>query len=233
MGTADRIALYGVVVAALAFLLPLAQSLYGKAFPERSLVLLTHVGKNPCEAGWILTPGNEHIKSVLWSSDEGQFARWEKEGRIVHAGAVMAGVTLRGALEEAVAVRDISISVTGRSAPVRGTVTRGGGCGGEDDPEYLVVDLDGLPLNQQVPVSYLQRSPQQSGARKAAAEMGRPLTLPRQVTRTSIYSFFLTGRTAKYDTTWVATITWWDGEKEHTQRIDDQGRPLRVSPSAP
>ncbi|MGW7431141.1 hypothetical protein ACWGIN_16480 [Streptomyces sp. NPDC054861] len=225
----DRLALYALVIGALTFLAPLAQSLYGKVFPEQTLVLLTDVERNPCEAGWILTPGNEFIKPKLWASSEGQFARWQKEGRIVHADAVVAGVTVRGAIAEAVAIRDISITVTGRGAPVRGVATQGGGCGAEDAPEYLVVDLDGLPLNQPVPVSYLQRSPQQKAAREAAALLGDPVTLPRQVTRDSIYAFFLTGRTARHDTSWVATITWWDGEKEHTQRIDDEGRPLRVS----
>ncbi|MGA5868102.1 hypothetical protein [Streptomyces cinereoruber] len=229
MNVADRIAFYGLLIGALTALVPLAQSLYDKAFPKNAVVLLVDVEKNPCMAGWILTPGNEHIKDVLWTSNEGQFARWEKENRIVHSGVVVAGVTARGAIGEAVAVRDISITVTGRGAPVRGTATKRGGCGALDAPEYLVVDLDGLPLNHPVPISYLQNSPKQNEARKAAAEMGKPITLPRQVTRNGIYSFFLTGRTTRYDTSWIATITWWDGEEEHTQRIDDEGRPIRVS----
>ncbi|MGP3949723.1 hypothetical protein [Streptomyces sp. 7N604] len=40
MGTANRIALYGVVCAVLAYVTPLGQVLYEKVFPDRAIALL-------------------------------------------------------------------------------------------------------------------------------------------------------------------------------------------------
>lgn len=92
-----------------------------------------------------------------------------------------------------------------------------------------MVNLDSLPLNHPVSVSYLQRSPQQADARKAAKDLGDPISLPRQVTTDGAYSFYLTGRTRAYDCRWIATITWWDGEQQRTERVDDKGEPFRVT----
>ncbi|MFF9842631.1 hypothetical protein [Streptomyces sp. NPDC013740] len=226
---ANKLALYGLVCAALAYLTPLGQSLYSTLFPERAIALIVDPGNSPCLSSFVLTPGNEQLKNVIWSSDRRQVGRWESDGRIVHSGDAQIAVTVRGNVDKAAVIRDISLTVVGRSRPVAGEFVRGGGCGAEDDPEYLVVDLDTLPLNRAVPVSYLQHSPQQKAAKAAAAELGKPISLPKQVTTDGIYSFFLTGRSQKYDTRWVATVTWWDGEEDHVERIDNSGKPFRVS----
>lgn len=231
MGIANRIALYGLLFAALAYVTPVGQDLYHKVFPDRALALLADQMDDRCLADWITVPGNEHLADAAWYSDERQVSRWEMEGRIIHANTLQANVSVRGNADKAVVIRDISISVLSRGDPARGTYLEGGGCGGGDgeEPEFLVVDLDTLPLRQGVPVSYLQNSESQKDARKAGATMGKRIALPRQVTTDGSYSFFLTGRTLRYDCTWIATVTWWDGEQEHTDRIDNDGRPFRVS----
>lgn len=232
MSTTDRIALYAFVVTALAFLFPLAQSAWAALFPERPLALSVRVERSPCTTPWLLTPGNEGLEEGFKTAQDGQYLRWEKEGRILRSGSVVAGVLARGTVDDAVVVRDISITVTGRDAPVPGKAMQSGGCGADDPPEFLVVDLDELPLNRPVSVSYLQNSPTQAAAREARKKLGDPISLPVQVGRDSVYSFFLTGRTLRYDTRWIATVTWWDGKADHTDRIDNGGQPLRATGTA-
>ncbi|TDC52585.1 hypothetical protein E1212_08305 [Jiangella ureilytica] len=54
---------------------------------------------------------------------------------------------------------------------------------------------------------------------------GEQITLPRTVDAQDFYSFTLTGRSMADDTEWRAEITWWDGERVHTDVMDDDGRP--------
>ncbi|MFG2195070.1 hypothetical protein [Streptomyces sp. NPDC048639] len=234
LGTSNRLALYGLVCAVLAYVTPIGQAVYDRVSPESAMAFLVEQADSPCFADYILTPGNERLRGVMWSADQRQFPRWQKEGKAVHANRLQVGVNARGNGEKAVAIRDISISVVSRGKPVRGAYFEGGKCGadGRDLPEYLVVDLDTLPLKQDVPVTYLQHSELQKDARKTAKALGDPITLPHDITQDGVYSFFLTGRTKRFDCEWVATITWWDGEKEHKDRIDNDGRPFRVSASA-
>ncbi|MFJ6573915.1 hypothetical protein ACIQNU_41630 [Streptomyces sp. NPDC091292] len=228
MGTANRIALYATVCAVLAYVTPLGQSLYEKVFPDHAVALVVEQQDSPCEASWVLLPGEENLRTAMWG-DVRRISRWERDGRIVHANQVLASVSVRGNADKAVVIRDLTLTVVRRDTPAQGSFFRGGGCGGGEEPEFLVADLDTLPLNQEVPVSYLRRSPTQKAAREAAEAMGKPVSLPRQVTTDGTYSFSLAGRTQRYDVEWFATVTWWDGEEVRQQRIDNDGRPFRVS----
>lgn len=233
MSGASRIALYGFLIAALAYATPLSQAIYAKLFPDKAIALVVDPLNSPCAADYLLPPGNEDVKDSLWNSDRRQLNRWVSDGKIIHSESMQVGVSIRGNVDKAVAIRDISITVVERARPAAGTHMPGGGCGGLDEPEYLVVDLDSLPVKTSVPVSYLQGSTQQSSARKAAEKLGKSVSLPKQVTADGIYFFFLTGRTQSHDTRWIATVTWWDGEKEHTDRINHHGKPFRVSAPQP
>lgn len=99
----------------------------------------------------------------------------------------------------------------------------------QSPPDFIVVDLDTLPLGAEVPVTYLRQSDQQQAARDEADRLGEQITLPRTVDALDYQSFTLIGRTAGYDTEWQATITWWDGERVHTDVLDDDGQPFRVT----
>ncbi|MFE1824775.1 hypothetical protein ACFW9S_38000 [Streptomyces anulatus] len=144
-----------------------------------------------------------------------------------------AAVTVHGDAGSSVEVRDTSVTVTRREKAAPGTVTGPLGCGtGPDEPSYLAVDLDTLPLNQPVPAAYLLRSPQQKAARQLEADHGQSVSLPHTVEEGDFYSLFLIGRTERYDTRWKATITWWDGKDMHRRTLSGRdGKDLRVVPT--
>ncbi|QIQ03503.1 hypothetical protein [Streptomyces liangshanensis] len=140
---------------------------------------------------------------------------------------------MHGKAGSSVEVRDISITVTRREKVAPGTVTAPSGCGGDpNEPAYLVVDLDTLPLNRPAPAAYLLRSPQQRSARQLESDFGKSLSLPHTVAAGDFYSLFLISRTQRHDSYWRATITWWDGEETHRRSISgSSGQDLRVVPT--
>lgn len=233
LATANKIALYALLATALAAVYTPAVDLYRAVFPSSLVALLVEEGDDPCMVDWIVTPGNEHIPEKLTGVDSRKLDRWQQEGRVVHAKVLRAWISVRGNANAAVSIRELSITVVRREDPVAGRLDPAGPCGGPgDDSEHLVVDLDTLPMGKAVPVRYLQQSPRQKEARGKAAELGNPMTLPHEVTTDDFYSFSLTGRTQQYDCAWYATLTWWDGQEVHHDRIDDDGRPFRVSAEA-
>lgn len=226
----NRLALYTLVCTAVLGIAPLAATVWRAVFDHSPVAILVETRTDPCSTRWLVPPGGEHLLSALPFADTRQYSRWERQGELVHAETVAASVSLRGTIDGAVEIRDISISVDRRDPPVQGTQPEGIGCGGPDEgPEYLVVDLDTLPLGREVSASYLQQSEQQSNARETGEVLGGPLRIPRQVTSDDIYSFEIIGRSQRYDCDWHATVTWWDGEEVRQDTIDNDGRPFRVS----
>lgn len=229
--TGDKLALYGVVLTALVIVTPLAATAWNAAFGGTRVAMLVEQYNDPCFSIWVVPPEGEPLFHRLEGADERQYTRWEREEQLVHTDNVEVKVSLRGA-DRAVEIRDITITVLRRDEPVAGPTAGPLACGsGEivDEPDYIVVDLDTLPLGRDVPVSYLQQSDQQAAAIDRANQLGEAIQLPRTVEPDDFYNFSLVGRTAAHDTDWQATITWWDGEELHHDRLDDDGSPFRVS----
>ncbi|TDD98076.1 hypothetical protein [Jiangella asiatica] len=230
LGTGNRLAFYGLVATVVLGATPLLAAAWNAAFGDR-VAILAEQHNGSCFSVWTVTPEGAGLLDRLVQADDRQFTRWERDGLLVHADRVWADVSLRGA-DEAIEIRDISITVMDRRDPVAGTTFGPLSCGGEDEtdePDYLVVDLDTLPLGREVPASYLQQSDQQAAAREEAERLGEGIQLPLVVRPDDFYSFTLVGRTMAHDTDWQATITWWDGQTVHTDVLDDDGAPLRVS----
>lgn len=218
--TTDKIALWALVVTAIGLASPAVVSAWQKVFPEDSATLLVEPNEQACLNRWYIPSSDASISSQVDRATTDQLVQWAREGRAVHAGMLEAAVTVHGDAGSSVEVRDISVTVTHRGKAAPGTVTGPLGCGtGPDEPSYLAVDLDTLPLNQPVPAAYLLRSPQQKAARQLEAEHGKSVSLPHTVDEGDFYSLFLIGRTERYDTRWKATITWWDGKDIHRRTL--------------
>ncbi|MGP3952284.1 hypothetical protein [Streptomyces sp. 7N604] len=233
LSTANKLGLWSAVVAALAFAVPTAVSARQALFPADPATLLVEPNDHTCLNRWYVPETAAALRPSVSGASPEQLATWRREGRIAHAGALEAAVSVHGNAGSSVEIRDISVTVTRREKPAPGTVTGPPGCGaGPEEPAYLVVDLDTLPLNRPVPAAYLLHSPQQKEARQLEKDMGQSLSLPHTVAAGDFYSLFLVGRTQRHDCRWRATITWWDGEKTHRRTVSDSGgRDLRVVPT--
>ncbi|MFC7968356.1 hypothetical protein [Streptomyces cinereoruber] len=233
LSTSNRLALWSSVVAALAFAVPTAVSAWQTVFPSDPATLLVEPNDQACLNRWYVPDTEAALRPRLLGATPEQLAPWRREGRIAHAGALEAALSVHGNAGSSVEIRDISVTVTRREKLAPGTVTPPSGCGaGPEKPAYLVVDLDTLPLNRPVPATYLLRSPQQKAARQLEKEMGESLILPHTVAAGDFYSLFLVGRAKRYDSHWRATITWWDGQKTHRHTVSDSGgKDLRVVPA--
>jgi hypothetical protein len=231
LSLSNRLALYALVLAAVGVVTPLAAAiLTGSRGPD--VGLLVEQDNNGCTSVWTVPAESaELVDDIIANVDVRQLSRWERDGRITHRETVKARVSIRGG-ETPIELRDLSITVLSRTDPVTGEQSKAQGCGqGDivDEPDFVVVDLDTLPVGTAVPVDYLQQSDQQRAARDEADRLGEQIALPRTVDAQDIYSFTLVGRSAAYDTEWQATIRWWDGEHLHTDLLNDDGAPFRVT----
>ncbi|WP_116948658.1 hypothetical protein [Jiangella endophytica] len=236
LSLANRLGLYALVLTAIGVLAPVAAAVW-TATTGPEVGLLVDQDNNGCTSVWTVPDRSaELVDDIIANKDNRQLARWERDGRITHRGSVKAQVGVHSA-EAPIEVRDLTITVLSRTDPVTGEQSRAQGCGGEpddgDEPDFVVVDLDTLPIGTDVPIGYLQGSDQQAQARAEADLLGEQITLPRTVGAQDFYSFTLVGRSAGHDTEWRATVTWWDGEQVHTDVLDNDGAPFRVTGPLP
>lgn len=232
LSLSNRLALYALVLAAVGVATPLvAAILTGSRGPDMGL--LVEQDNNGCTSVWTVPEeSTELVDDIIANIDVRQLSRWERDGRITHRETVKARVSIRGG-ETPIQLQDLTITVLSRTDPVTGQQSKAQGCGGDpddrDEPDFVVVDLDTLPVGTEVPIDHLQQSDQQQAARAAADDLGEQITLPLTVDAQDFYSFTLVGRSAAYDTEWQATIRWWDGERLHTDLLNDDGAPFRVT----
>lgn len=207
--------------------------------PDKSPVKLEAVAYNdPCLSTWIVTPGHhpEFDQGVASGADEGladRLTAWEREGSLTHHSEVKAVVNAFSNKDRSVQLRDISITVTARAAPLPGRLAPQIACG-DSFNEGLYVDLDTLPVGLPVSYQHLQSSPQQAAARAEAAKHNDgDISLPYTFSKESFLSLVITGRSLAHYTEWHATLTWWDGEEARTTEVSNGGRPFRVTASKP
>ncbi|MFJ7156153.1 hypothetical protein ACIQUQ_14550 [Streptomyces sp. NPDC101118] len=233
--TTNKLTAVGLALALVPVLTPPVTAAYDSLFGDE-LSVYARPENDACFSRWMIAPGHEDLsKAVLQASTSSRLLdRWERERSITHFAEVGTQISVRGNSDRPVQLRDITITVLRRDAPLPGSPTPSLNCGGQFDPDVLVVDLDTLPVGRPVPVRHLQTSPQQRAAREAAKSRnsGKEISLPVEITDRTYYNLFAAGRSQAHYTEWRATLTWWDGEEEHQTDIGDDGRPFRVSAAA-
>ncbi|MCJ0871375.1 hypothetical protein [Streptomyces sp. AP-93] len=227
---ANRIAAAGLALALVPLLTPVVKAGYEAVLGGDPLTVIASPDNDPCHVGWFVAPSHEELRASLSANmtadGRRSLDRWVREGWVTHQSAVGSRISVYGNKGGSVQLRDFTITVKRRGAPLPWAVTTGAACGGDSIP-LLYVDLDTLPVGVPVSYRYLQSSPQQAAAR--AKGMGEELTLPYELRKDSYFAMQLVGRTLAHYTEWQATLTWWDGERLHTTQLTDQGRPFRVS----
>ncbi|MGW1836472.1 hypothetical protein [Streptomyces sp. NPDC002067] len=235
LNTDRKIAVVGLALGIVPLATPLVSAGYDAAFGDPSLVLAAAQDDDTCSTAWRVAPGQEGLRSALPNADPHALTRWERDRKITHLGTVASAISIRGNTGPSVQLRDLSVTVLRRTAPLPGTTQPTVDCGGGPGPEIFTVDLDTLPVNRPVSSRYLQNSPHQKGA---ARELGsrydrEPMRLPVTVSTSEVYDLLVVGRSQARYVEWKATLTWWDGEETHTTTLDNDGTPFRVTAEAP
>lgn len=230
LNTSNKFAAIGLLLAVIPLVTPVVTAGYDALFGDEAIAIDSVQEDGSCTNAYLIAPQHQELRDSVHRSDDRAIGRWERERKITHLSEVHSVVTVRGNDNKAVQLRELSIEVLSRGRPLPGQPAPPARCGGPGPPQIFVVDLDTLPLNRPVPSRYLLTSPQQSAAREEAKRQGRPnLNLPTSVTTSDVFDLLIIGRTQRHYTEWRATLTWWDGEKEHSTTIDNDGRPLRVT----
>lgn len=235
LSAANKIGFAGVVVALLALLVPLLTTLWGGWEEEPSVVFRAEPQKGFCQADWSTLPGNAGLLPQLPDADTRTLTRWEREHRIVQRGTNRIILSLRGNAGMAAQLRDITVTVVRRDPIPAGSRSnpREPGCGnGSLPPEAAGVNLDELAVGRAVSLIDILGKPTQRTAAEEALNWGVPVVLPRTLTSDTVYTLWFLGRTDRWDTSWKASLTWWDGQKAQTVQLDDQGSPFRVMATA-
>ncbi|MGI5470315.1 hypothetical protein [Streptomyces sp. CA-132043] len=171
LGAANKIATVGLVIAAVPVLTPLATAGYDALFGEEAIAMDVSQADDACSAQYVVPPAHEKLRNAVPAAPTRTLTRWEREKRITHLSEVGAAISIRGNLDKAVQIRDLSLTVTHRSEPTAGRLAPHPGCGGDGIREVFVVDLDSLPVGRPVSSGYLLTSPTRTrpGRRRARA----------------------------------------------------------------
>ncbi|MFJ1867288.1 helix-turn-helix domain-containing protein [Streptomyces sp. NPDC088097] len=145
---------------------------------------------------------------------------WARAQRAVHAGTQIVEVTLHGKGEGAVVLEGLEVRVAARRTPPAWNVYRmSQGCGGALTPATFAVNLDApRPLARGV----------------AGNDAGEPLpapTFPMRVSAAEPVVLRVEAATTGCDCDWYLDLRWSGPGGSGTLRLDDGGRPWRVSAS--
>ncbi|SED83099.1 hypothetical protein [Streptomyces sp. Ag109_O5-10] len=231
----NKIAFAGVLISLVGLAVPLVIQLAQAMSRGDELSLQITPVNDVCNDSWMVSDGSRELEPRLQTAADDQLVRWIREGRIVRLDRAVARVTLFGAGDRPVRLQDVSFTVTRRAAPVHGVkmVPPGGcGAGGPEPPGAVAVNLDAIAVGRTVSLDTLKASPRQREARTAALHYGQPLDLPATLPTQDYYTFYVVGLTDRYDCSWRATLTWWDGDKQHRTTVGDHSGDFRVTAEA-
>jgi len=232
LSTENKIAFVGVLISLIGLAVPLAVQLVHAISRGDNLSLQITPVNDVCNYSWMVSDGSRELEPRLQTADEDQLVSWIREGQIVRLDRAVAKITLFGAGDRPVRLQDVSFTVTRRAAPVRGVkmVPPGGcGAGGDAPPGAVAVNLDAIAVGRTVSLDTLKASPRQREATNAALHYGQPLDLPATLPTQDYYTFYVVGLTDRYDCSWRAMLTWWDGEKQHRTTVGDHSGDFRVT----
>ncbi|MER5362638.1 hypothetical protein [Streptomyces sp. NPDC002785] len=230
LDVANQIALGALALSLITLAVNPLSSAYNNLFGNDTVAIEAKEMDHFCQAEWSVLAGNDQLLPRLANSADKDLARWEQQNRIAHRGLVVSLATVRGNAEKAAVLRDVTITVLRRETLPAGlrAAPKQRGCGGAPRPEAVGVNLDLLAVGRPVSVTTLAGKPGQRAAAKEAADYGDPVALPHTLTADDVYSLFLIGMTERFDCSWQATFSWWDGEESRETVVNNEGRPFRV-----
>ncbi|OCC09672.1 helix-turn-helix transcriptional regulator [Streptomyces sp. PTY087I2] len=171
--------------------------------------------EEPCGQHYLVNRGPDELDPPPAPRDR---RGWAESYGGVDAGNMLLQLTVQGTSREAVVLKGMNVRVVSRKAPLPWSAyLMGNGCGSGITPQTFAADLDaGHPTLRAVPGT-------QGDIEVPAVDF------PYKVSSEDVEVFNLDMEAAGYDVTWYLELEWSSGGKEGTLRIDDHGKPFRLS----
>ncbi|MFJ6615874.1 helix-turn-helix domain-containing protein [Streptomyces sp. NPDC091289] len=171
--------------------------------------------EEPCGQHYLVNQGPDKLDPPPAPQDR---RGWAASYGGVEAGNTLLQLTVQGTSREAVVLKGMNVRVLSRNAPLPWSAYKmGNGCGSGITPQTFAAHLDaGHPTLRPVPGT-------QGDVEVPAVDF------PYKVTSEDVEVFNLDMEAVNYDVTWFLELEWSSGGNEGTLRIDDHGKPFRLS----
>ncbi|MFH8881179.1 helix-turn-helix domain-containing protein [Streptomyces californicus] len=171
--------------------------------------------EEPCGQHYLVNQGPEGLDPPPPPQDR---RGWAAAYGGVEGGLSRLQLTVQGTSRDAVVLKGMHVRVLSRKAPLPWSAyLMGNGCGSGITPQTFASHLDaGQPTLR--PVAGTQ------GDIEVPA-----VDFPYKVTSEDVEVFNLEMKAVSYDVTWYLELEWSSGGKEGVVRIDDHGKPFRLS----
>ncbi|MBV7246346.1 helix-turn-helix transcriptional regulator [Streptomyces sp. MW-W600-10] len=171
--------------------------------------------EEPCGQHYLVNQGPDKLDPPPAPQDR---RGWAESYGGVEAGNALLQLTVQGTSREAVVLKGMNVRVLSRNAPLPWSAYKmGNGCGSGITPQTFAAHLDaGHPTLRPVPGT-------QGDVEVPAVDF------PYKVTSEDVEVFNLDMEAVNYDVTWFLELEWSSGGNEGTLRIDDHGKPFRLS----
>ncbi|MFF5773454.1 helix-turn-helix domain-containing protein [Streptomyces californicus] len=171
--------------------------------------------EEPCGQHYLVNQGPENLDPPPPPQDR---RGWAAAYGGVEGGLSRLQLTVQGMSRDAVVLKGMHVRVLSRKAPLPWSAyLMGNGCGSGITPQTFASHLDaGQPTLR--PVAGTQ------GDIEVPA-----VDFPYKVTSEDVEVFNLEMKAVSYDVTWYLELEWRSGGKEGVVRIDDHGKPFRLS----
>ncbi|MFD9306891.1 transcriptional regulator, partial [Streptomyces sp. NPDC060048] len=187
--------------------------------PPLRAAVRSHVWASGCDHAYLAEPGPSAVPPPPVEADA---PGWAAARGAVHAGTQIVEVTLHGTGPDPVVLQDLQVRVAARRAPLPWNVYRmSQGCGGALTPAGFAVDLDApRPLARAV------------AGNDAGEAIGAP-AFPLRVSAAEPAVLRVETTTTGCDCDWYLDLRWTSSTGSGTLRVDEDGRPWRVSAAGP
>ncbi|MFB7296177.1 transcriptional regulator [Streptomyces rubiginosohelvolus] len=171
--------------------------------------------EEPCGQHYLVNQGPDELDPPPAPQDR---RGWAESYGGVEAGNTRLQLTVQGTSREAVVLKGMNVRVVSRKAPLPWSAyLMGNGCGSGITPQTFASNLDaGHPTLRAVPGT-------QGDIEVPAVDF------PYKVSSEDVEVFNLDMKAVSYDVSWYLELEWSSGGKEGTLRIDDRGKPFRLS----
>ncbi|MEU2149124.1 MULTISPECIES: helix-turn-helix domain-containing protein [Streptomyces albovinaceus subgroup] len=171
--------------------------------------------EEPCGQHYLVNRGPEELDPPPAPRDR---RGWAESYGGVEGGITRLQLTVQGTSREAVVLKGMNVRVVSRKAPLPWSAyLMGNGCGSGITPQTFASHLDaGNPVLRPVPGT-------QGDIEVPAVDF------PYKVSSEDVEVFNLEMKAVSYDVSWYLELEWSSGGKEGVLRIDDRGKPFRLS----
>ncbi|MGW4629975.1 helix-turn-helix domain-containing protein [Streptomyces rubiginosohelvolus] len=171
--------------------------------------------EEPCGQHYLVNRGPDELDPPPAPQDR---RGWAESYGGVEGGITRLQLTVQGTSREAVVLKGMNVRVVSRKAPLPWSAyLMGNGCGSGITPQTFASNLDaGHPTLRAVPGT-------QGDIEVPAVDF------PYKVSSEDVEVFNLEMKAVSYDVSWYLELEWSSGGKEGVLRIDDRGKPFRLS----